>query len=29
LATHLRLRTLAVIGFPSPTWPGLLDDLNR
>lgn len=23
------LRTLTVIGFPSATWPGLLDDLNR
>jgi type IV secretion system protein VirB4 len=23
------LRTLAVMGFPSQTWPGLLDDLNR
>jgi type IV secretion/conjugal transfer VirB4 family ATPase len=23
------LRTLTVIGFPSQTWPGLLDDLNR
>ncbi len=25
--THLR--TLTVMGFPSQTWPGLLDDLNR
>jgi type IV secretion system protein TrbE len=24
-----RLRTLTVMGFPSQTWPGLLDDLNR
>ncbi|HUE65593.1 MAG TPA: conjugal transfer protein TrbE, partial [Rhizomicrobium sp.] len=23
------LRTLTVMGFPSQTWPGLLDDLNR
>ena len=23
------LRTLTVLGFPSRTWPGLLDDLNR
>jgi len=23
------LRTLTVLGFPSQTWPGLLDDLNR
>jgi type IV secretion system protein TrbE len=23
------LRTLTVVGFPSATWPGLLDDLNR
>ena len=23
------LRTLSVMGFPSQTWPGLLDDLNR
>ena len=23
------LRTLTVIGFPTATWPGLLDDLNR
>jgi type IV secretion system protein TrbE len=23
------LRTLSVLGFPSQTWPGLLDDLNR
>jgi type IV secretion system protein VirB4 len=22
------LRTLTVLGFPSRTWPGLLDDLN-
>ena len=26
-AAHLR--TLTVMGFPSQTWPGLLDDLNR
>lgn len=26
-ASHLR--TLTVMGFPSQTWPGLLDDLNR
>lgn len=26
-AAHLR--TLTVLGFPSRTWPGLLDDLNR
>ncbi len=26
-ASHLR--TLTVLGFPSRTWPGLLDDLNR
>ena len=26
-AAHLR--TLSVLGFPSRTWPGLLDDLNR
>jgi type IV secretion system protein VirB4 len=25
--THLR--TLTIMGFPSQTWPGLLDDLNR
>lgn len=24
-----QLRTLTVMGFPSQTWPGLLDDLNR
>ena len=23
------LRTLTILGFPSKTWPGLLDDLNR
>jgi type IV secretory pathway ATPase VirB11/archaellum biosynthesis ATPase len=23
------LRTLTIVGFPSRTWPGLLDDLNR
>ena len=23
------LRTLTIMGFPSQTWPGLLDDLNR
>jgi type IV secretion system protein VirB4 len=23
------LRTLTILGFPSQTWPGLLDDLNR
>src|SRR6202043_360537 len=23
------LRTLTITGFPSQTWPGLLDDLNR
>ena len=23
------LRTLTIMGFPSRTWPGLLDDLNR
>src|SRR6201988_651217 len=23
------LRTLSIMGFPSQTWPGLLDDLNR
>ncbi len=26
---HAHLRTLTVMGFPSETWPGLLDDLNR
>ena len=26
---NLHLRTLTVMGFPSQTWPGLLDDLNR
>jgi type IV secretion system protein VirB4 len=26
---HAHLRTLTVMGFPSQTWPGLLDDLNR
>ena len=26
---HAHLRTLTVLGFPSRTWPGLLDDLNR
>jgi type IV secretion system protein TrbE len=26
-STHLR--TLTILGFPSQTWPGLLDDLNR
>ncbi len=24
-----QLRTLTIMGFPSQTWPGLLDDLNR
>ena len=24
-----RLRTLTIMGFPSQTWPGLLDELNR
>ena len=23
------LRTLTIMGFPSQTWPGLLDELNR
>src|SRR5258708_8181821 len=23
------MRTLTIMGFPSQTWPGLLDDLNR
>jgi type IV secretion system protein VirB4 len=26
---NAHLRTLTVMGFPSQTWPGLLDDLNR
>src|SRR5712692_9393088 len=26
---HAHLRTLTVMGFPSQTWPGLLDELNR
>ncbi len=26
---NAHLRTLTVLGFPSRTWPGLLDDLNR
>jgi type IV secretion system protein VirB4 len=26
---YAHLRTLTVMGFPSQTWPGLLDDLNR
>jgi type IV secretory pathway VirB4 component/type IV secretory pathway TrbF-like protein len=26
---RVHLRTLTVMGFPSRTWPGLLDDLNR
>ena len=26
---HAHLRTLTIMGFPSKTWPGLLDELNR
>src|SRR5579883_840908 len=26
---NAHLRTLTIMGFPSQTWPGLLDDLNR
>ena len=28
-SARAHLRTLTILGFPSQTWPGLLDDLNR